>query len=223
MNLKYLKLYENFENNSFIDYYKEMGYNTESVEEIPENVKNKTIYLLPFNFILVVDLIPNPVGKMVRLSKRSKKGYVLKYNYRFPTDDRLVEYANRYIENFKKELERKEEIKKKKKDVQHNFKVGDILYDSWGYEQTNIDFYQIVRTTKKSVWLRPIAKEHGRATGPFSGKVKPIKDEFIGDPIRKTVKHIIKTDGTTNSYIKSKFGAFSKYTGEDGIEASWGH
>ena len=38
-------------------------------------------------------------------------------------------------------------------------KVGDILYDSWGYDQTNIDYYEVVRTTKASVWIRSIARE----------------------------------------------------------------
>lgn len=35
-------------------------------------------------------------------------------------------------------------------------KAGDILECSWGYERTNVDFYQVVRATAHSVWLRPI-------------------------------------------------------------------
>lgn len=35
--------------------------------------------------------------------------------------------------------------------------VGQILYSSWGYDQTNIDFYQIVRVSEKgSVWILPM-------------------------------------------------------------------
>jgi hypothetical protein len=35
--------------------------------------------------------------------------------------------------------------------------VGQILYSSWGYDQTNIDFYQIVRVSEKgSVWVLPM-------------------------------------------------------------------
>ena len=30
-------------------------------------------------------------------------------------------------------------------------KKGDILVSSWGYEQTNIDFYKVVGVTPKSV------------------------------------------------------------------------
>lgn len=30
---------------------------------------------------------------------------------------------------------------------------GAILCSSWGYEQTNVDFYVVVRTTKSSAWI----------------------------------------------------------------------
>ena len=38
-------------------------------------------------------------------------------------------------------------------------KVGDVFVESWGYEQTNIDFYEVVEVTPsgKSVRLREIA------------------------------------------------------------------
>lgn len=39
-------------------------------------------------------------------------------------------------------------------------KVGDIFYTSWGYEQTNLDFYQVVGLVGKvTVKLRKIAKD----------------------------------------------------------------
>ena len=34
--------------------------------------------------------------------------------------------------------------------------VGDILVASWGYDQTNIDFYKVVKATEKSVWLQQV-------------------------------------------------------------------
>lgn len=35
--------------------------------------------------------------------------------------------------------------------------VGDIFYSTWGYEQTNVDFYQVTRKTAKTLTLRPIS------------------------------------------------------------------
>ena len=33
-------------------------------------------------------------------------------------------------------------------------KVGDFMYSSWGYDQTNIEFYKVVRVSDASVWLQ---------------------------------------------------------------------
>jgi hypothetical protein len=35
-------------------------------------------------------------------------------------------------------------------------KVGDIFVCNWGYEQTNVDFYQVTRTTDRSFFTKPI-------------------------------------------------------------------
>ena len=37
--------------------------------------------------------------------------------------------------------------------------MGDIMYSSWGYDQTNVDFYKVVRVTKASAWLQPIGSK----------------------------------------------------------------
>lgn len=37
-----------------------------------------------------------------------------------------------------------------------NLKIGDILYSSWGYDQTNIDFYEVVKLSKCFAELMPI-------------------------------------------------------------------
>ena len=37
-------------------------------------------------------------------------------------------------------------------------KVNDIIYTSGGYEQTNVNFYKVLRRTKASIELMPIGK-----------------------------------------------------------------
>jgi hypothetical protein len=57
-------------------------------------------------------------------------------------------------------------------------KVGDIFYASWGYDQTNIDFYQIVGLTKKSAKVRKVAQRvASRVRG--SDMVMPQKGNFL--------------------------------------------
>lgn len=40
----------------------------------------------------------------------------------------------------------------------HTFKVGDKVYNSWGYDQTNVDFYEVVEVTPSGAWLQPASK-----------------------------------------------------------------
>ena len=49
--------------------------------------------------------------------------------------------------------------------------VGDIVYNSWGWEQTNIDFYVVTRRTASTVNLCPIASKVVETTQYMSEKV----------------------------------------------------
>ena len=52
-------------------------------------------------------------------------------------------------------------------------KIGDIYYCSWGYEQTNIDYYMVVKVTKNSAWLASLP-DNRTYTGPMCGKCSPV-------------------------------------------------
>lgn len=60
----------------------------------------------------------------------------------------------------------------------HGLKVGDILVSSWGYDQTNIDFYQVQKVTPKGVVIQAIQKEVVGDQGKPSEKVMPLKDRW---------------------------------------------
>lgn len=71
--------------------------------------------------------------------------------------------------------------------IQHPLQIGSILYSSWGYEQTNVDFYEVINLIGKcTVELRELVQTKIHHNG-FSGKTKPIKGAFIGDPLRRRV------------------------------------
>ncbi|MGE0705611.1 MAG: hypothetical protein AB7P22_16920 [Vicinamibacterales bacterium] len=61
----------------------------------------------------------------------------------------------------------------------HTLQVGAILVSSWGYEQTNVDFYQVIAVRGAVVDLRKIGqeKEHD---GDMTGFAMPRPDDFIG-------------------------------------------
>ena len=64
--------------------------------------------------------------------------------------------------------------------------IGTVLISKWGWEQTNIDFYEVVKATEKTVTIRQIAAEKVKEEN-LIGCVRPIKDNFIGEPMRRKI------------------------------------
>ena len=59
-------------------------------------------------------------------------------------------------------------------------KVGDIFHYSWGYEQTNANYFQVVALKgTKQVIIREIAYKTTETTGLDSYRVAPCKDRFL--------------------------------------------
>jgi len=106
------------------------------------------------------------------------------------------------------------------------FNVGDILHLSWGYDQTQCDFYQVTATTKAGVTLKPIAGERVEGSEGFmSQRVVPVKDKFIErfsilpkhsdkiTEVKKRVSAYIKDDGTLKYFVPSPHGFCDKWDG----------
>lgn len=66
-----------------------------------------------------------------------------------------------------------------------DIKPGDIWVCEWGWEQTNVDFYKVIKSTEKSVVLAPIAsdKRKGNVWGSF--RVMPAKDRKATGPAKR--------------------------------------
>lgn len=64
-------------------------------------------------------------------------------------------------------------------------KVGDIFVASWGYDQTNIDFWQVTKTTAKSVWVQQV-ESHTVGETRTSNVVMPMKDAFKTEWVHPT-------------------------------------
>lgn len=137
------------------------------------------------------DLGGTPVIKMWK--KKSQKPYAF---YKFRNEEHRQEYLNREIESIK---QRREQISKRKTEesekvtlMRNQIQVGDIFSYSWGYDQTNVEFFQVteVSKTRKSVTVREIQSKliPNEGKGTMSGYCQPVKDFFIGEPLKKTIK-----------------------------------
>ena len=63
----------------------------------------------------------------------------------------------------------------------HTYKVGDILSSSWGYDQTNVTFYQVTRVTKASVELGTLRSQSTPEQGFMTAYKTPLPGEFTSD------------------------------------------
>ena len=63
--------------------------------------------------------------------------------------------------------------------------IGTALYCSWGYDQTNVDFYEVTaHIGKATIEIRPIGQALASA-GRGSDSVTPQFGNFTGEPMRK--------------------------------------
>ncbi len=146
--------------------------------------------------------------------KRSKPDF----NYIFRNQERRDDYVSKYIEGLR---ESQEYASKRRADRSkpHSLKVGDILYTSWGYDQTNVDFYQVVEVIGKcTVVIREVGQKTIDGFGGPSEKVVAVKDSFIGEPMTKR-------SNSTNSVRIASYASASPWDGQPKHQTGfgWGH
>ena len=96
--------------------------------------------------------------------------------------------------------------------------VGDIFDAAWGNEQTNIDFYQVVKVTPKMIALRKIDKRTDRQQSDMVRTVLPIANKFDGPVIRKKLDNY---NGRAMVRLNSYSFAY-KWDGKPKTETSYG-
>lgn len=117
-------------------------------------------------------------------------------NYTFKTDELRANYVENVFASRRASMARKASARESRKAFVHSAKVGDIYHTSWGYDQTNVEYFQIVEIKGKYATLREIARE-SETTGWETGTSSPLKDRFLepryegddrGLPIRRLVQ-----------------------------------
>ena len=124
----------------------------------------------------------------------------------------------------------KEQKVVKVQEYDHGFKVGDILYMSWGYEQTNLDFFKVVAVTEKSVRLVEVKmtvkneKYHCSMSREVSFNTNTAqileKSYWIKDQQKGDIKKVKYLDYNKKFYVKVNDHLLEKYNGDEVYE-SW--
>jgi hypothetical protein len=154
-------------------------------------------------------------GKLFGIAFKGRANKPLWY-HRFRNTRELEELAMKTIESRKNVLEEKEKRREERKNYRHDYKEGDILYSSWGYDQTNIDFYQVVGVKEKSVVLQKVGQNVVKQeTG--SDYVVPVENKFIES--KKLTKRV-NPDG----YVKiDSYAGARRWDGKPKRQTAFGY
>lgn len=109
------------------------------------------------------------------------------WHYRFRNLEQLERQVNETVKSRSQSLEYKQQRQNERTQFQHTLKEGDILVSSWGYDQTNIDFYEVVGVLPKAVVIREIASriDHEERGAEY---VVPVPGKYTGPAMRKLVR-----------------------------------
>lgn len=91
------------------------------------------------------------------------------------------------------------------------FEVGKFASYSWGYGQTNVDFFQVIKRTEKSVWFVPVKSEktykgnmHGTAV-PTHSAIWTYK-EWDGTHKSNKFRKLVKNGFDETEVCAGRFG-----------------
>lgn len=70
-------------------------------------------------------------------------------------------------------------------DKTHELEQGMILVSMWGYDQTNVDWYEVVAVTRATVQIRQIRGHRVEDAGFMTERVEPLPGEYVGEAMRR--------------------------------------
>jgi hypothetical protein len=109
------------------------------------------------------------------------------------------------VEKSKAAMSARQERAQAKRDFQHGLKDGDILYSSWGYDQTNINFYEVVGVVGKQVFIREVESKVVRSERG-SDYVVAVPGRYTGAILKKVPQRgyrgepYVKVNDSQNAY-----------------------
>ena len=113
----------------------------------------------------------------------------------FQNGERCDAYIQRWLDGRKKALDELQARRDRRKAIKTSLEEGSILSCSWGYEQTNVEFWQVIeKKSDKTVVIQEIAKKltdnpDNHSSNGMAGQVIPLPGHFLenSEPVVKRV------------------------------------
>ncbi len=117
------------------------------------------------------------------VGKATKPAFYYRYRNISQLYESVKEALSRYDEYFRGKAERAAKMKELNKcfDIQKYLKIGDIIQNTWGYEQTNQEFYQVTGFKGRTqIIIKELCQDHISRDGysSMSAFTVPVKDKF---------------------------------------------
>lgn len=103
--------------------------------------------------------------------------------YYFNSEQRREAYVRQIFDRARERAQYKAERAAEKKAFVNPYKVGDIFRSSWGYDQTNIDYFECVAVAGSMLTVREL-RQDTESDGWLTGKCVPLPGEYRGEPKR---------------------------------------
>lgn len=132
-----------------------------------------------------------------------------------------------FVDKMKQGADKREEMaladKKAIAEFELNINVGDVYVSSWGYDQTNVDFYKVTAVKGKKITFQQIGfYSEENSEYYMSDRVLPNLDKNIGEEFNKIAK-VCSCYG--KAYLSLRLNSYSSLSKWDGKSEhrSWGH
>lgn len=99
------------------------------------------------------------------------------FHHYFKDEAQRTKHINDFIERRRAILQQKSEHKARQ-NTPTTMKPGDILVAVWGYDQTNVDFYQVLAVRGKATVDLQELQQETTETGFMTGTCTPCPDQF---------------------------------------------
>lgn len=127
-------------------------------------------------------LAENALGQLIAVGFKGRATKAA-FRYRFPTEQQRDAYCARWIVELQEAAKRREAFAAEMRKA-HTLKVGDVLYTSWGYDQTNVEFFEVVGVRSSVVDIRELKQERKESSIGMQGTCMPRRGEYAGESYR---------------------------------------